>query len=136
MQWADVTAKPTDRVLRQFAGGLIVVGLTWTAWLFWMDEAPATRVVAALAGVTGLVGVVTPSAVRPIFRTWMIVAFPIGWLLSRTMLALLYFLLFTPVALAFRLMGRDVLGRRRTNPDSYWRTRTNIKDVKRYLQQF
>ena len=39
-------------------------------------------------------------------------ALPIGWCISTLMLLMLYFLVLAPVALWFRLRGRDWLGRK------------------------
>ena len=43
----------------------------------------------------------------------MIAAFPIGWTVSRLMLAAMFYVIFTPVGLVFRLIGRDALRLRR-----------------------
>src|SRR2546421_396631 len=79
-------------------------------------------------------GLVRPALLRPLFVGWMILVFPIGWLMSRVMLAVLYYGLFTPLAVAFRLGGRDAL-RRRTRPagDSYWVPRPPTLEVSRYF---
>ena len=50
---------------------------------------------------------------RLIYVGWMVLAFPIGWTVSQVMLALMFFGLFTPIGLVFRLIGRDPLQRTR-----------------------
>ena len=61
-----------------------------------------------------------------VYRALLLVAFPIGFVVSWLLLALIYYLMFTPVALWFRLIGRDKMHRR---PDpaaqTYWRERTS-----------
>lgn len=59
--------------------------------------------------VVAFVGLLKPSAVRPLYVGMMIASFPAGWLISHLILATVYFTLFTPLALFFRLMGRDSL---------------------------
>jgi hypothetical protein len=56
-------------------------------------------IVAVLVGVTGLIA---PAMVRPVYTGWMIVAFPIGWTVSKVALGLMFFLVFMPVGLVFR----------------------------------
>ena len=68
-------------------------------------------VLAGLALVVGLLGLVAPRLIRPIYVGWMIAAFPIGWVMSHVVQALILYGLFTPVALVFRLIGRDALYR-------------------------
>ena len=47
----------------------------------------------------------------------MVLAFPIGWTVSQVMLALMFFGLFTPIGLVFRLIGRDPLQPHPPHPD-------------------
>ena len=72
----------------------------------------------ALAVVIGVLGLIKPAAVRWLFVGWMVVAFPIGWVISLLMLLLMFYGIITPVALLFRMRGRDLLcrKRRRTGP--------------------
>ncbi|MCB2263000.1 MAG: SxtJ family membrane protein [Candidatus Thiosymbion ectosymbiont of Robbea hypermnestra] len=58
---------------------------------------------------------------RPMYAAWMHLLFPIGWLLSHLVLALMYYLVITPTGLLMRALGRDPL-QRRYEPDaaSYW----------------
>jgi hypothetical protein len=57
---------------------------------------------------------------RPVYTGWMIVAFPIGWTVSKIALGLMFFLVFLPVGLVFRMTGRDVLHLKRRAGGSYW----------------
>ena len=43
----------------------------------------------------------------------MVLAFPIGWTVSQVILLLMFYGLFTPIGLVFRLIGRDPLQRAR-----------------------
>lgn len=62
---------------------------------------------------------------------------PIGFAVSFMLLAAFYFLLLTPLALFFRLIGRDPLHRKFDSAaNSYWGTRRPPRDLDRYFQQF
>ncbi len=64
-------------------------------------------------------------------------AFPIGWVISHVILALVFYGLFTPLALVFRLIGRDALVLRRSpSARGYWQPRPQVTDPRRYLKQF
>ena len=52
-----------------------------------------------------------------------------------TVLLLLYGLLFTPIALFFRMTGRDVLDRRRPATASYWKPKPAARDKRAYFRQ-
>jgi multisubunit Na+/H+ antiporter MnhG subunit len=83
----------------------------------------------------GPLGLVKPAAIRPIFAAWMGVALVIGAVVSRLILAALFYLVFTPVGLLFRLIGRDELRLRRIDTESYWTEKERPRDVRSYLRQ-
>jgi hypothetical protein len=138
MRWSDIPWQPTTRTLRQFAGLWLIFFLILAWWLGWRSNRPELGwglLVVAIAG--GVGGLLAPALLRPIFVGWTVVAFPIGWLVSRLILAILFFLIFTPLSLVFRLMGRDALRLRRpANLDSYWQPKVQATDPRSYLRQF
>ena len=136
MQWSEITKAPPQKMLRQFAGLLLLVFVGLAAWRVWNDRADGWAAVLAIVGVTvGVCGLVRPSAVRWIYTGWMVAAFPIGWTISWLVLALLFYGVFTPVALAFRLRGRDALRLRRQNERSYWTAKAPPPGVASYFRQ-
>ena len=137
MQWSDVVKPPSQKILRQFAGLFLLFFLALAGRRAWHGHVDAWTVgLAVLALGVGLVGLVRPSAVRFIYTGWMIVAFPIGWTVSRIALALVFYAVIAPVALVFRAMGRDEL--RLHRPDgraSYWKPKTGPESVREYFRQ-
>ena len=137
MQWSDVTAPPPPKMLRQFAGLWLVVFVGLAAWRAWHGQIDVwTWGLGAAGSIVGLLGLVQPMAVRWIFTGWMIAAFPIGWTVSRVVLAAMYYLVFTPVGLVFRLMGRDPLHLRQRRDPSYWAAKPAPGDGDSYFRQF
>ncbi|MEZ5293100.1 MAG: SxtJ family membrane protein [Vicinamibacterales bacterium] len=137
MQWSDVTRAQTPTTLRQFGLLSLVVFGGMAAWRALTGHVTTgTWVLGGVGGVLGLVGLVRPGWLGPVFTAWMAVAFPIGWVVSRVVLAVLYYLVFTPVAVVFRLMHRDALGRRRRTTASYWLPKPQPTDSTQYFKQF
>jgi len=129
----------SDRELRQFAGiwfpaFAVLVGLV----LKNKFELPGPAlVVCCVAAVISTVGLLQPRALRPLLIGWMYAAFPIGWVVSHVMLALIYYGVMTPIGLVMRLLGRDPLKRKLDrSADTYWEPREPIANSKRYFQQF
>ena len=77
-----------EKTLRQFAGLCLVVFGGLAAWRMWRQAAdgPAIALVAVGAVWRGRPGPAV--VVRPIFTGWMMVAFPIGWAVSRVALGI------------------------------------------------
>jgi hypothetical protein len=74
---------------------------------------------------------------RPIFIFWSYLTYPIGWTVSHILLALIFFIVLTPIGLLVRLRGYDPL-ERQFDPSavSYWTPYQKTDDFRRYFQQF
>ena len=136
MQWSDVVKEPSRKILRQFAGLLILFSVVLTA-IRWEQGRLGliASVLGALGVVVGAIGLLVPSAVRYVYTAWMVAAFPIGWVVSRVTLAAIFYLVFTPVAWAFRLIRRDALSLRRREVSSYWTSKGGAARVEEYFRQ-
>lgn len=54
----------------------------------------------------------SPKISSPLYRVWLIIGEGIGFCISRCILLLLFFGLFSPIGIFFRLIGRDILKQR------------------------
>jgi hypothetical protein len=137
MQWSDISFRPAPRTLRQFAGLWLLFFLGWAGWMWWgRGNGTVALVFLAVALLVGPAGLLAPRLVRPIFVGWMCIAFPIGWVVSHLLLACVFYGLFAPLGLFFRLIGRDALALRpRTGQNTYWLPKPMPSDVRRYYRQ-
>jgi Saxitoxin biosynthesis operon protein SxtJ len=100
-------------------------------------HAGLASILALLALTIGPLGLTRPEWMRWIYVGWMVLAFPIGWMVSQVMLAVMFYGLFVPIGLIFRLLGRDPLHRaRRPELKSYWAPKPAPADLHRYFKQF
>ena len=136
MQWSDIQFNPTEKTLRQFAGlFLIIFSVLAVVEIELRHRSQLGLIYAALAVAIGPLGLLQPRLVRPIWVAWSVIAFPIGWVVSTVFLAVLFYGVFTPVGLAFRLTGRDVLALRRVETRSYWKPRHAPRSKREYFRQ-
>jgi hypothetical protein len=138
MRWSDIQFDPSRTTLRQFAGLWLVFFGGLALWQGPVrGQTGLASILAVLALTIGVLGLTRPESVRPIYVGWMVLAFPIGWTISQVMLAAMFFGLFTPIALASRLLGRDPLQRaRRPERESYWTPKPVPAELKSYFKQF
>jgi Saxitoxin biosynthesis operon protein SxtJ len=138
MRWTDIQFDPPRATLRQFGGLWLAFFGGLALWEAFGRGRPGWAAILGLLAVTiGPMGLTRPEWIRFIYVGWMVVAFPIGWTISQIMLALMFFGLFTPIGLVFRLIGRDPLDRRRRpGSNSYWAPKLASADVRRYFKQF
>ena len=77
-------------------------------------------------------------ALRPGYAGWMKVAHGIGMVVTTVVLSVVFFAVFTPVAILLKLLGKDHMERRwNRTAQSYWHMRpAGTTDKARYYQQF
>jgi hypothetical protein len=144
MSVIEIDWQPDKRTLRQF-GIILAVGLVsggcfaaWKLGVFAGKGWPAAPLIlwAAAAGV-GLAASCAPGILKPVYLAWMGLALPLGWVVSHLALGAIYLLLFTPLALFFRLIGRDAMHRKfDPTADTYWVKRDPASPATRYFRQF
>ena len=120
MTFSELPLKPAPRALRQFAAAWLALFLVLgvRALRHGHSNVGGGLLVVALAGVAGFL---KPSAIRWLHVGAMMAAFPLGWPMTQLMLAIMFYLVLTPVALIFRWRGRDELQRRcRPEQASFW----------------
>ena len=138
MNWADIDLNPSSRILRQFAAAwLLMLGaIGVNQWLL-RGHPRIGIVLLAIAVVVGTIGLLRPQSIRALFVACTVATFPIGWVVSQVMLLTLFAFVITPVALLFKIRGRDRLWRKRApERPTYWKPKTPVQDVRRYLRQY
>jgi len=134
----EIDRHPSSRTLRQFAGLFVAafgfVGLVVLRKTGLWEAALAIWAVALIVGATGLI---RPRAIRLVWIFLIYLAFPIGWVVSHLLLAVVLYLVFTPIGLLLRLLRRDPL-ERRFDPaaESYWTPHRSADRIDRYFRQF
>lgn len=134
----EINKDPSKRELAWF--GLmflaffgLIGGLLW--WRLQAHETAFTLWGVA-AGITAVYYVI-PGVRRPIYLGWLYAAFPIGWVISHLVMGIIFYLVITPIALVFKLIGRDALQRRiDKGAKSYWVEHRTGGDPQRYFKQF
>lgn len=122
---------------------LTVFAITWlvfvAAWGFIASAQNATTlayVLWVLAGAIPLIGLISPNFLRLVFLALSYATYPIGFVVSHVVLALVYFLGFTLFGLAMRLFRYDPLTRRRdATATSYWQERNQDRPLYTYFRQ-
>lgn len=75
----------------------------------------------AISGATLMIALVWPSLLHPANQVWTMLGFLLGKVVNPIVMALLFYLVFTPGAIVMRIMGKDPLrlaaGR---EAESYW----------------
>lgn len=135
----EINRDPSRRQLRWFAGLLFPLFCAWIAFLLDTRAGLRSAAIALVAfGLTaGLVGLASRRAARWLWIGTMYAVYPIGWVVSQILLALVYYLVFAGVGLVLRLLGKDPMTRRfEPETSSYWIPRPESSDTERYFRQY
>lgn len=129
--------KETPSDLRKFGLTIGVVLLLIAALLLWMNKSSYP-----VWGIIGLLFILTslsfPAVLKPLNKVWMSLAILLGWVMTRVILSILFYIALTPlrfIALAFNKKFLDF----KIDPEakSYWEKREKRKlDPSTYERQF
>lgn len=134
----DLNLTPNRKELRQFSIALIVATAAVGGLLWWkLGPNPWSKGLWVGGPIAGVLGLAVPIAIKPLFIALSVAAFPIGIVIGTLALAIVYYLMVTPIGLVFRLIGHDPLDRRfDPSASTYWITRKQRQGVAKYFQQF
>ncbi len=118
---------------RQF-GFLFAAVFTLVAfWPLWPPRTPDLYWLLG-AGAWLTVALVYPKGLAPLYRAWMAFGHVLGWINTRVILGLVFFVVVTPIGLIMRLLGKDPL--RLCRSASYWIARDRPLDPQSLRNQF
>ncbi len=138
MSLIRINRAPSRRQLAVFAVGW-VLSLFLIGWLFpvRMGDISLRDICWILALVIPSIGLVVPGFLKGTYLVSAYAALPIGLVVSYVVLAVIYYLVLTPIGLLLRIRGYDPLDRSfEPGADTYWIEREPTADTDRYFRQF
>lgn len=91
----------------------------WPLWPVWPREAPRISWLVA-AGVIFAVALRVPRLLVWPNRGWMALGHVLGLINSKLVMALIFFVVVTPIAFLMKLFGKDPMRRRLGRSEDYW----------------
>lgn len=99
--------------------GLISLGITV---LFIIRHKSNMFVMPVIALIFLGLGYFAPEILRPVYTFWMKLAFFLGWVNTRIILIVFFYLIFAPIGLIIKIFGVDLLDTRiEKDRQTYWR---------------
>jgi predicted membrane protein len=99
----------------------MVLGFTVIGTLFFLRHKSIYPYVYSLGGIFFL-GYLAPPLGKRLHFIWMKLAFVIEWVVTRFIMAAIFYLVFTPLGWCIRLFGKDLLDRKiEKEKKSYWK---------------
>jgi len=125
--------------LRQFglilAGVLVFIPGVLLPWIKGWQMLPNYYWV--IAGLAVLIwALLAPVSIRGFYRRWMRVAMLVGHVLNIVVLALVFFLVITPMGLVMRMLGKDPMQRRLQKDLPSYRVESRVRDRNHFERPF
>lgn len=102
--------------------GFLFGGISFALAAFMIYRGNPAWIWAAAAGVIfAASGAALYRLIKPVYTAWMLFAFVLGWINTRVILGVFFYLVMTPLGLILRLTGKDLLDEKiDRSAKSYW----------------
>ena len=121
--------------LREFG---LTVGIAFgvlATLLYWREKAHYIYFVPVSAALI-LLGLILPAVLRPVRKGWMTLAAGMGWVMTRVILTILFFGVFTPLGVIARMVGKQFLNVHiERSAKSYWVYREGVESGPERLER-
>ncbi|MGB9178646.1 MAG: SxtJ family membrane protein [Pyrinomonadaceae bacterium] len=124
----DSQARKTSLIV---AGVLLLIA----AWNYHRGRMTIVYVLGGIGCALLIIGLLLPPVARAFHTLWMRLAAILGYVNSRVLLTLLYYLFMTPYGLISRLIGRDPLDRRGPQRETYWIEREQTRQTREKFER-
>lgn len=124
-----------EREFGLIVGGMFVLLGGW--WIYRSKFGTASHIVLPIGALLIICGLLWPRALVLPSRAWMLFGEGLSFVTTRIILALVFFLIVTPIGVLKRLSGWDPLSRRAGRSESYWKPYSERqRDPRHYEKMF
>jgi len=117
--------KETKKDLRKFGISVGIILIVISAILFW-NEKNSYLYFGITGAVLGILSITFPKILKPINKIWMSLAIVMGWLMTRAILIILFYIVLTPIAFIAKIFKKNFLNLKiDKSVNSYWEVREN-----------
>jgi hypothetical protein len=85
-----------------------------------------------------ILGLILPSVLKPVYKAWMALSVVMGFIMTRVIMVIIFYLIITPIGLSASMTGKNFLDMKiDKSAKSYWIVREKAQKVKSdYERQF
>lgn len=111
-------------------GFFVVIILFITSIVFYYNDKHTISIILITVGsIAFAISLLFPKILYPFNKLWMLFGWLIGLVITPIIMGIIFFLIFTPISVFMKLVGRDELALKNTNKHSFWRNRIYKKEI-------
>ncbi len=118
--------------------GFFLVAILWiaAAYSFYVNSTDWLYIIGTIGSVFLIVAIIKPVVLLPLNRLWMMFGLFIGMIVSPIVLGVIFFGIFTPIAIFMRLFRRDELCLKFKEKKTHWIRRDAKVEHESFKNQF
>ena len=113
-----------------------ITSLLFGLFLPWLFEHNYPRWPWYIAVILIVWALALPQTLKPVYRTWMAIGQVLGWVNTRIILSIMFYILILPVGLIMRLVGKDPMSRKFNSLEESYRVTSEQPDKKHAERPF
>ena len=121
---------------RKFGFFFTAVFLIASFYSYYINSELIFYTLSTIGGIFLIVTIINADALLPLNKLWMKFGILLGMIISPIIMGIIFFGIFTPIAILMRLTGRDELRLRLIRKKSHWIHRKKIKEFDTFKKQF
>jgi len=121
---------------QKFGFFFAAIFLLASSYLYYVGSEVMVYILVAICGVFLIVTIINADALLPLNKLWMKFGILLGKIVSPIIMGIIFFGIFTPIAILMRLFRRDELRLSFKKKKTHWINRKDIKEFDTFKKQF
>ena len=121
---------------KKFGFFFTIIFIILTSFFYFKESFLWAYFFAITSSIFLIITIVNANTLKPLNKLWMYLGLILGLIVSPIVLGIIFFGIFTPIALLMRINGRDELRLKLKNKTSHWISRDETIKVESFEKQF
>ena len=121
---------------RKFGFFFTVIFLLASSYSYYVDNEIMVYILGVICGIFLIITIINADALLPLNKVWMKFGILLGMIVSPIIMGIIFFGIFTPIAIIMRLSGRDELRLRFKIKQTHWINRKAFIEVDSFNKQY
>jgi hypothetical protein len=121
---------------RKFGFFFTVIFLLASSYSYYVDNEIMVYILGVICGIFLIITIINADALLPLNKVWMKFGILLGMIVSPIVMGIIFFGIFTPIAIIMRLSGRDELRLRFKIKQTHWINRKAFIEVDSFNKQY
>ena len=121
---------------RKFGFFFTVIFLLASSYSYYGDNEIMVYILGAICGIFLIISIINADGLLPLNKVWMKFGILLGMIVSPIVMGIIFFGIFTPIAIIMRLSGRDELRLQFKIKQTHWINRKAFIEVDSFNKQY